>query len=98
LAGAVELLGVTGRLYEQFSPGYGYTAIAVALLARLHPVGVAAAALFFGALAAGSGAMQRSAGVSAVLTAVIQGVTILTVLALEAPRLVRRTAGGGRTA
>jgi ABC-type uncharacterized transport system permease subunit len=87
VAGAVELLGVTGRLFEQFSGGQGYTAIAVALLARLHPAGVLLAALFFGGLAAGSGAMQRSAGVSAVLTAVIQGVTILTLLALEAPRI-----------
>ena len=43
--------------------------------------------LFFGGLAAGSGAMQRSAGISAVLTAIIQGVTILTLLALEAPRI-----------
>lgn len=87
LAGAVELVGVTGRLFEQFSGGQGYTAIAVALLARLHPAGVLLAALFFGALAAGSGAMQRTAGVSAVLTSVVQGVTILLLLALEAPRI-----------
>ena len=95
IAGAVELLGVTGRLFEQFSGGQGYTAIAVALLARLHPAGVLLAALFFGALAAGSGAMQRTAGVSSVLTAVIQGVTILALLALEAPRMpiVRRLRG-----
>ncbi len=86
LAGAVEVLGVTGRLYEQFSPGYGYTAIAVALLARLHPAGVALTALFFGALAAGSGAMQRIAGVSAVLVAVVQAATILILLALDSPR------------
>jgi general nucleoside transport system permease protein len=40
LGGAVEYTGITFALYENFSPGYGYTAIAVALLARLHPVGV----------------------------------------------------------
>jgi len=87
LAGAVEVLGVTGRLFEQFSGGQGYTAIAVALLARLHPLGVAVAALFFGALAAGSGSMQRAAGVSAVLVAIVQAATILALLALESPRL-----------
>jgi general nucleoside transport system permease protein len=61
--------------------------IAVALLARLHPVGVTLAALFFGALGAGSGAMQRVAGVSAVFVAIVQGATLLALLALEAPRL-----------
>jgi len=84
LAGGVEVLGVTGRLFEQFSAGQGYTAIAVALLGRLHPAGVAVAALFFGALAAGSGAMQRVAGVSAVFVAIVQAGTLLALLAFEA--------------
>jgi simple sugar transport system permease protein len=91
-AGAVEVLGVTHRLYEQFSAGHGYTAIAVALLARLHPGGVLLAALLFGSLAAGSGAMQRVAGVSAVFVAIVQAVTILAVLALDAPRWRARAA------
>jgi simple sugar transport system permease protein len=86
LAGGIEVLGVTGRLFEQFSGGQGYTAIAVALLARLHPAGVALAAFFFGALAAGSGAMQRVAGVSAVFVAIVQAGTLLALLALERPR------------
>jgi ABC-type uncharacterized transport system permease subunit len=84
LAGGIEVLGVTGRLFEQFSGGQGYTAIAVALLAGLHPAGVAGAALFFGALAAGSGAMQRVAGVSAVFVAIVQAGTLLALLALQA--------------
>jgi simple sugar transport system permease protein len=99
LAGAIEVQGVTGRLFEQFSAGHGYTAIAVALLARLHPGGVVIAALFFGGLAAGSGSMQRVAGVSAVFVAIVQAVTVLTLLALESPRLAawrgRRTAAAG---
>jgi simple sugar transport system permease protein len=86
LAGAIEVMGVTGRLFEQFSGGQGYTAIAVALLARLHPAGVAASALFFGALAAGSGAMQRTAGVSAVFVAIVQALVILALLAADATR------------
>jgi simple sugar transport system permease protein len=98
LAGAIEVLGVTGRLFEQFSGGQGYTAIAVALLARLHPAGVVLAALFFGALAAGAGSMQRVAGVSAVLVAVVQGTTILAILALDAPprRRTRRAPTAAR--
>jgi simple sugar transport system permease protein len=82
LAGAVELSGVNHRIYEGSSPGYGYTAIAVALLGRLHPVGVLFAALFFGAMAAGAGEMQRSAGVSSVLVYVIQAIAIFLAIAL----------------
>jgi ABC-type uncharacterized transport system permease subunit len=76
-AGACEVAGVTGRLYQGISPGYGYTAIAVALLARLHPIAVVPAALFFGALEAGAGSMQREAGIPSVATEVVQGIVIL---------------------
>jgi simple sugar transport system permease protein len=92
VGGAIELTGVTGRLFEQFSGGQGYTAIAVALLAGLRPGAVAASALFFGALAAGSGAMQRTAGVSAVFVAIVQATMILALLAAEARRVRRRPA------
>ncbi len=77
LAGAIEVCGVTGRLFENLSPGYGFTAIAVALLARLHPLGIVPTALFFAALATGSGAMQRAAGVPAVTVQVIEGLVVL---------------------
>jgi len=77
LAGAFEVMGVTGRLYQGLSPGYGYTAIAVALLARLHPLAVIPSALFFGILEAGSGAMQREAGVPSVVSELVKGAVIL---------------------
>lgn len=83
MGGAVEYLGVTYALYENFSPGYGYTAIAVALLARLHPVGVLGTALLFGALEAGANAMQRDAGVPNVVVTVVEAVLILLVVALD---------------
>ena len=66
LAGAAEVCGVTFALYEKLSPGYGYTAIAVALLARLHPLAVIASALAFGTLEAGASAVQRSYGIPSV--------------------------------
>ena len=91
LAGAVEVTGVTYALYENLSPGYGYTAIAVALLARLDPAAVLATALLFGALDAGAAAMQRDAGVPASVVGVVQAVVILMVLAGE-----RWWAGGPR--
>lgn len=83
VAGASELSGVTYSLYENLSPGYGYTAIAVALLARLHPLSVLVAALLFGALEAGASAMQRDAGVPSVLVQVVEALLILLVLASE---------------
>jgi simple sugar transport system permease protein len=84
LAGAVQLAGVTHRVYSGSSPGTGYTAIAVALVGRLHPLGVLLAALFFGALVAGSNEMQRTAGVSSVIASVMQAVVLL--LLISAPR------------
>jgi simple sugar transport system permease protein len=86
LAGAIEICGVTGRLFENLSPGYGFTAIAVALLARLHPLGVIPAALFFAALASGSGAMQRVANVPSVAVHVVEGLVILFSVGFALPR------------
>lgn len=86
LAGGIELTGVTFALYESISPGYGYTAIAVALLAGLHPLGVVASALLFGALEAGAGAMQRDAGVPATLVSSVEAVLILIAIAVASLR------------
>ena len=94
LAGAFEVAGVTGTLYEGLSPGTGYTAIAVALLARLQPLAVIPSALFFGALDAGAGAMQREAGVPAVVTQMVQGLVVLLSVGLTVSR-GRRAAGVG---
>jgi general nucleoside transport system permease protein len=86
LAGAVEVQGVTYALYENISPGYGYTAIAVALLAGLDPWRVAFSALLFAALEAGAGAMQRDAGVPSTLVSVIEALLILAVIGAQAFR------------
>lgn len=50
LAGGIEVLAVHHRLIYGFSVGFGFTGILIALLGRLHPLGVAPAAIFFGAL------------------------------------------------
>lgn len=79
LAGAVEVMGVHWRLFDQFSSGFGFTGIAVALLAKNNPIGVIAAAILFGALSAGAGTMQLEAGVSQKLIAILQGLIIFLV-------------------
>ncbi|MES2522401.1 MAG: ABC transporter permease [Gemmatimonadota bacterium] len=83
VAGAVQYTGVTYAMYENFSPGYGYKAIAVALLARLNPLGVLVAALLFGALEAGANAMERDAGVPNVVVSVVEAALILLVVAAD---------------
>lgn len=98
LAGGSEVLGVTMALYENLSPGWGFSAIAVALLAGLNPLGVIASATFLGGLTAGAGAMQREAGVPSVLVSVLEASVILGVLASQRV-LTRRpvVAAGERT-
>lgn len=81
IAGAVEVMGVYGRLFDSFSSGFGFTGIAVALLAKNNPIGVIAAALLFGALSAGAGTMQLESGVSQQVVAIIQGIIIFLVAA-----------------
>ncbi len=83
LGGAVEVTGVTYALYENLSPGYGYTAIAVALLARLNPMAAIGSAFVFGALEAGAAAMQREAQVPAGMVGVAEACVILVLLASE---------------
>jgi simple sugar transport system permease protein len=94
LAGASEVGGVTWGLYDGISPGYGYTAIAVALLARLDPRAVVPSAVFFGALEAGAAAMQRDAGVPSVVVQVVVAVVVLAVIALDEWRRARAARGG----
>jgi simple sugar transport system permease protein len=86
LAGAIEVAGVTFALYENISPGYGFTAIAVALLARLEPLGVIVTGIAFGALEAGAAAMQRDAGVPSVVVSVIEALLILALVAFDRAR------------
>ncbi len=83
LAGALQVLGVTFALYEDLSPGYGYTAIAVALLAGLDAWMVIPSAVLFAALESGGSAMQRDANVPSTLVAVVEAVLILTALWLQ---------------
>jgi len=83
LAGMGEVLGVHHLLMVDISPGYGYTAILVALLARLNPIATIASAFLFAGLLNGSVAMQRGAGVPSSLVQIIQALVVIFVLASE---------------
>ncbi|WP_370674701.1 ABC transporter permease [Pleomorphomonas sp. PLEO] len=77
LAGFAEVAGIQRRMIETLSPGFGYTAIIVALLGRTSPLGVLAAAFLFAALQIGATTMESAAGVPGTLTVVIQGLVVL---------------------
>lgn len=80
MVGINEVLGYRYRYYHDFSPGYGFTAIAVALLGRNHPVGVALSAILFGALVRGGLFVDIfSDNVSKDLVLVLQAIIILFV-------------------
>ena len=77
LAGGIEVLGVTYALYENISPGYGFSAIAVAILARLNPLAIFGTALLFAIFQTGALGMQRDAGIPSVLASALEALAIL---------------------
>jgi simple sugar transport system permease protein len=80
LAGAGEVGGLHFQVMSGISPGYGYTGIVIAMLARLNPIGVVPAALFFAVVVTGAEAMSRATGVPVFLADVIQGTALVTML------------------
>ena len=82
LVGVAEVLGNAGRFKVGFSPEYGFIGIAVALLARNHPFGILAAALLFGALHKGAGALDlETEHVTRDLSLILQALILLSVCA-----------------
>ncbi|MBM7557898.1 ABC transporter permease [Halanaerobacter jeridensis] len=79
LGGAERTMGLYHNFRNGFSPGYGFTGIAVALLGRNHPVGVVLAAILFGALTNGRNYMNMLAGVPVDLVNILQAIIILFV-------------------
>ncbi|MDR7520521.1 MAG: ABC transporter permease [Armatimonadota bacterium] len=81
LAGAVHVLGAAHRLIGDLSPGFGYTAIMVALLARCHPLGAVPSALLLAGLAVGSEGIQVEFGIPTDFVQVFAAVLVLCILA-----------------
>jgi general nucleoside transport system permease protein len=89
LAGIIEVAGPVGHLQPGFSPGYGFTAIIVAFLGRLNPVGIMVAALFLALTFIGGEQAQISIKVPLDLTKVFQGILLFYVLACDSLILYR---------
>ncbi|HMN11952.1 MAG: ABC transporter permease [Rhizobiaceae bacterium] len=79
LAGTFEVIGVKYRLFDHFSPGYGFQGVIVAFLANLDPRLAILAALFLAVLQAGAGSMQRAVGVDTMMVGALQGLVVLFV-------------------
>ncbi len=84
IAGMGEVAGVHYRLVNGISPGYGYFAVIVALIGRLHPVGVILAGILFGGIIVGSTAMTGMAGIPGAYMFVVQALILIFMLAFEA--------------
>ncbi len=89
LAGIIEVSATINHLQPNISPGYGFTAIIVAFLGRLNPVGILIAALFLALTFIGGENAQISLKVPLDLTKVFQGILLFYVLACDTLILYR---------
>ena len=80
MAGVSEVAGLKGYLTLDLSPGFGYTGIAVAMLAQLHPLAVVPSAIFLSAMFVGADAMSRAVNIPTYLADVMVGVSVLAML------------------
>ncbi len=86
LAGVSQGLGISRNVALGFRAGYGFDAIALALLGKSHPTGVVAASIIFGVLRAGAARMQSVAGIP---TEIVQIVQALVIVFIAAPAIIR---------
>jgi general nucleoside transport system permease protein len=83
LAGVCEVVGPIGRLQTDISPGYGFAAIIVAIVGRLHPVGILLAALLMSLLYLGGESVQLGLQLPAAVTGLFQGLLLFYLLAAD---------------
>ncbi|MFM9105097.1 MAG: ABC transporter permease [Chloroflexota bacterium] len=83
LAGMSEVAGIGHQLQRNLSPGYGYTAIIVAWVGRLHPAGIIAVAFLLAALLVGGDQLQMSMGLPAAVAPMLQGIILFFLLGGE---------------
>ena len=81
LAGGIHTLGLVHRFVAGFSPGYGFTGVAIALLARNSAVGVALAAILFGALSSAGANIQLFSDVPIEIVEILQGAVMIFAVA-----------------
>ena len=83
LAGMIEVSGPIGKIQPMISPGYGFTAIIVAFLGRLHPIGVLFAGMLMALTYLGGDAAQIELNLPNAVTGVFQGMLLFYLLASD---------------
>ncbi|TCL00370.1 nucleoside ABC transporter membrane protein [Shimia isoporae] len=83
MAGLFEVSGPSGQINIDFASGYGFTAIIVAFLGRLHPVGILLAALLMALTYVGGDLAQGNLGLPSAAIQVFQGMLLFFLLALD---------------
>ena len=98
LAGMFEVSGPAGQVTIDFNTGYGFTAIIVAFLGRLHPVGILLAGLLMALTYIGGGGAQSSLGLPSAAIQMFQGMLLFFLLAMDVLTGYRIRFGQGETA
>lgn len=80
MGGVSEVAGLKGYLTLDLSPGFGYTGIAVAMLANLNPLGIVLSAIFLASITVGADAMGRSIGIPSYIAEIMLASSVLAVL------------------
>jgi ABC-type uncharacterized transport system permease subunit len=83
LGGGVYILGITHELLPEQASGIGYTAVVVALLGNLHPLGVIFSTIFFGGLISGMSSVERALQIPRTLSLLSQGIIIVLILIIQ---------------
>ena len=83
LAGAAEIMGPIGQLTPSVSPGYGFAAIIVAFVGRLHPLGVIFSSFIMALLYIGGELSQSRLGMPSAITGIFQGILLFALLACD---------------
>ena len=83
LAGASEIMGPIGQLTPSISPGYGFAAIIVAFVGRLHPIGVIFSSFIMALLYIGGELSQSRLGMPSAITGIFQGILLFSLLACD---------------
>jgi len=82
-AGILEAAGPFGQMVPQFPTGYGFTAIIVAFLGRLHPIGIVLAGIILAVTYVGGELAQSSIGLPGAATGVFQAMLLFFLLATD---------------
>ena len=96
LAGVAEVAGPLGQLTPSVSPGYGFAAIIVAFVGRLHPIGVVFASVIMAMFYIGGELAQSRLGMPSAITGVFQGILLFALLACDVLIHYRLRFGAGR--